>query len=41
MAGNFGFGGRIGLSGLDLFGSFLGQCQKEHQKRKLRLDLLT
>jgi hypothetical protein len=28
MAGNFGFCGEIGLSGLDLFGSFGGNAKK-------------
>jgi hypothetical protein len=32
MAGNFGFCGRIGLSGPDLFGSFLGNAKKNNGK---------
>jgi hypothetical protein len=32
MAGNFGFRGLIGLSGLDLFRSFWGDAKKDKEK---------
>ena len=32
MAGNFGFRGLIGLSGLDFFGSFWGNAKKNNGK---------
>jgi len=32
MAGNFAFRGQIGLSGLDLFGSFWGDAKKNNKK---------
>jgi hypothetical protein len=32
MAGNFGFRGEPGLSGLDLFGSFWGNAKKNNGK---------
>jgi hypothetical protein len=32
MAGNFGFRGRIGLNGLDLFHSFWGNAKKDNKK---------
>jgi hypothetical protein len=38
MAGNFGFCGRIGLNGLDLFGSFWGNAKKNNKKKELILD---
>jgi hypothetical protein len=39
-AGNFGFRGRIGLSGLDFFGSFWGNAKKDNNL-KLKVWMLT
>jgi hypothetical protein len=39
MAGNFGFSGLIGLSGLAFFRSFWGNAKKDN-KKKLNVGLL-
>jgi hypothetical protein len=40
MAGNFGFRGVLGLSGLDFFRSFWGDAKKDNEK-KSKVGLLT